>query len=113
MLPSLTMLLRTMEAGSSGRLVVDSVCNIGPHYARTLREWRRRFIGCFETVVVPALKAEHPTVMNGACGAEEIEVFKRKWLCKCQWHRIRLALSFANGSKQTISERHICRVVLI
>ncbi|KAF8133803.1 CFS1-like protein [Boletus edulis] len=83
-LPSLTMLLRSMEAGSSGRLVVDSVSNIGPHYARTLREWRRRFLDKFEAVVVPALKAEHPTVMNGPHGAAEIEVFKRKWLCKCQ-----------------------------
>ncbi|KAG6377107.1 S-adenosyl-L-methionine-dependent methyltransferase [Boletus reticuloceps] len=79
-LPSLTILLRSMEAGSSGRLVVDSVSNIGPHYARTLREWRRRFLDKFETVVVPALKAEHPTVMNGPHGAAEIEVFKRKWL---------------------------------
>jgi len=81
------MLLRTMEAGSSGRLVVDSVSNIGPHYARTLREWRRRFLDTFETIVVPALKAEHPTVMNGPHGAAEIEVFKRKWLyyyCYCE-----------------------------
>ncbi|KIK91248.1 hypothetical protein PAXRUDRAFT_830996 [Paxillus rubicundulus Ve08.2h10] len=86
-LPTLTMLLQTMEKGSSGRLIVDSVCNIGPHYARTLREWRKRFINRFETAIVPALKAEHPTVMNGPHGREEIEVFKRKWLyyyCYCE-----------------------------
>ncbi|KAF8842181.1 CFS1-like protein [Paxillus ammoniavirescens] len=82
-LPTLTMLLQTMEKGSSGRLIVDSVCNVGPHYARTLREWRTRFIDRFETVIVPALKAEHPAVMNGPHGREEIEVFKRKWLCDC------------------------------
>ena len=27
--------------------------NIGPHYARTLREWRRRFEARFDEVVVP------------------------------------------------------------
>ncbi|KAF9221621.1 CFS1-like protein [Gyrodon lividus] len=86
-LPTLTMLLSTMEKGSSGHLIVDSVHNIGPHYARTLREWRKRFINQFETAVVPALKAEHPAVMNGPHGRDEIEVFKRKWLyyyCYCE-----------------------------
>lgn len=70
-----------MEKGSSGRLIVDSVSNIGPHYARTLREWRRRFLDRFEDVIVPALKSEYPEVMGGARGQEEIEVFKRKWIC--------------------------------
>lgn len=74
-------LLQTMQAGSSGRLVVDSVSNIGPHYARTLREWRKRFLDRFETVIVPALKSEYPEVMCGPRGQEEIEVFKRKWIC--------------------------------
>jgi cyclopropane-fatty-acyl-phospholipid synthase len=59
--------------------------NIGPHYARTLREWRRRFLDRFNDVIVPALKAEHPSVMGDGCGEQgrkEIEVFKRKWLCE-------------------------------
>jgi cyclopropane-fatty-acyl-phospholipid synthase len=61
---------------------VDSVSNIGPHYARTLREWRRRFLDRFETVIMPSLKKEYPSVMGGDSikGREEIEVFKRKWL---------------------------------
>ncbi|TDL16233.1 cyclopropane-fatty-acyl-phospholipid synthase [Rickenella mellea] len=86
-LPTLTLLLQTLCAGSSGRLIVDSVSNIGPHYARTLREWRRRFLACFESVIVPALREEYPDVMNGPDGAKEIEVFKRKWLyyyCYCE-----------------------------
>ncbi|KAF9465836.1 S-adenosyl-L-methionine-dependent methyltransferase [Collybia nuda] len=82
-LPTLTLLLQTMQAGSSGRLVVDSVSNIGPHYARTLREWRKRFLDRFDAVIVPALKNEYPTVMCGPRGEEEIEVFKRKWICVC------------------------------
>ncbi|EIW80982.1 CFS1-like protein [Coniophora puteana RWD-64-598 SS2] len=82
-LPTVTLLLSDMQKGSSGRLVTDSISNIGPHYARTLREWRRRFLKQFDSVIVPALKAEYPTVMNGLKGREEIEVFKRKWLCDC------------------------------
>lgn len=84
-LPSLTLLLKTLETGSQGQLVVDSVTNVGPHYARTLREWRRRFIDCFETIIVPDLQKEYPNVMGAQCGErgrEEIEVFKRKWICE-------------------------------
>ncbi|KAG6878299.1 hypothetical protein C0993_009305 [Termitomyces sp. T159_Od127] len=79
-LPTLTLLLQSMRSGSKGRLIVDSVSNIGPHYARTLREWRRRFLDRFESVIVPALKREYPDVMCGPKGMEEIEVFKRKWI---------------------------------
>lgn len=42
-LPTVTLLTNSVSTGSQGRLVVDSVSNIGPHYARTLREWRHRF----------------------------------------------------------------------
>ncbi|KAF5360726.1 hypothetical protein D9756_004655 [Leucocoprinus leucothites] len=89
-LPTLSLLIDTLRSGSKGRLVVDSVSNIGPHYARTLREWRRRFLDRFDDVIVPALKAEHPSVMGDACGEQgsrEIDVFKRKWLyyyCYCE-----------------------------
>ncbi len=38
---------------------MESVANIGPHYARTLREWRHRFIQRFEDVIVPALQKEY------------------------------------------------------
>lgn len=60
---------------------MDSVSNIGPHYARTLREWRRRFLEKFDSVIVPSLMKEYPEVMGGARGRQEIEVFKRKWIC--------------------------------
>ncbi|KAJ6475045.1 CFS1-like protein [Mycena vitilis] len=86
-LPTLTLLLQSLQEGSSGRLIVDSVSNIGPHYARTLREWRRRFLYQFDSIIVPALKREYPDVMNGPRGKQEIEVFKRKWIyyyCYCE-----------------------------
>ncbi|EIN13054.1 CFS1-like protein [Punctularia strigosozonata HHB-11173 SS5] len=82
-LPTLTYLMETLQKGSQSRLIVDSVSNIGPHYARTLREWRRRFLAKFEEAIVPALVREHPEVMSGDRGREEVEVFKRKWICDC------------------------------
>ncbi|KAH7870932.1 S-adenosyl-L-methionine-dependent methyltransferase [Lentinula edodes] len=85
-LPTLTFLLQTLTSGSRGTLTVDSISNIGPHYARTLREWRKRFVQRFEEVVVPALQRDYPEVMGVAKGKEgrkEIEVFKRKWICDC------------------------------
>ena len=54
-LPTLTFLIDTLTKGSQGRLVVDSVSNIGPHYSRTLREWRRRFEARFEDVIIPGM----------------------------------------------------------
>lgn len=89
-IPTLSLLIDTLSSGSKGRLVIDSVNNIGPHYARTLREWRRRFLDRFDDVIVPALRAEYPLVMgnvNGDQGQNEIEIFKRKWLyyyCYCE-----------------------------
>ncbi|KAG8920747.1 hypothetical protein FRC02_000715 [Tulasnella sp. 418] len=76
-----------MKSGSNSRLIVDSVSNIGPHYARTLREWRHRFNGSFDGPIVDALKDEHPELLRGSKGAAEIEVFRRKWLyyfCYCE-----------------------------
>ncbi|KAL6303901.1 S-adenosyl-L-methionine-dependent methyltransferase [Sparassis latifolia] len=91
LLPSFTLLIETLTRGTCGRLIVDSVSNIGPHYARTLREWRLRFEAHFEDVVVPALKREHPRMVGAdaddASVREEIEVFRRKWLyyfCYCE-----------------------------
>ncbi|KAF9475073.1 CFS1-like protein [Pholiota conissans] len=93
-LPTLTFLMSTLAAGSQGRLVVETIANIGPHYARTLREWRRRFVARFETVVVPSLQKEYAARTGGGkdgkpkmLGRDEIEVFRRKWLyyyCYCE-----------------------------
>ncbi|KZO99535.1 cyclopropane-fatty-acyl-phospholipid synthase [Calocera viscosa TUFC12733] len=71
--PSAGILLSTLNSGSQGRLVVESVGNIGPHYSRTLREWRRRFLTSFESVVVPELQEQY------GVSSVECETFKRKW----------------------------------
>ncbi len=93
--PTLTFVLDTLRSGSKNRLVVDSVSNIGPHYARTLREWCQRFLDRFDDVIVPALRAEYPSIMGDGCGekgTQEIEVFKRKWTCRIWSTHSRLLL---------------------
>lgn len=83
-LPTVTLLMNSLERASSGRLVVDSISNIGPHYARTLREWRRRFVDNFAEIE-QALRKDHPGVFDleqGEQSAHELAVFRRKWLCK-------------------------------
>ncbi|KAG9088211.1 hypothetical protein FRC06_002181 [Ceratobasidium sp. 370] len=80
-LPTVTSLLDTLAKGGKSKLIVDNVANIGPHYARTLREWRRRFLTRFESDIVPALQREYPEVFdNTTRGRNEVEVFKRKWV---------------------------------
>lgn len=68
--------METMNAGSSARLTVDSMVNIGPHYARTLREWKRNFVDSWETTIAPALVRKYNLTVA------EQEVFRRKWICE-------------------------------
>ncbi|KAF8521213.1 CFS1-like protein [Hysterangium stoloniferum] len=74
-IPSCSFLISSMENGSCGRLITDSVSNIGPHYARTLREWKSNFIYNFQSVIAPALHREHNL------SPEYVEIFRRKWIC--------------------------------
>lgn len=97
------MLVQSILAGTKGKLLVESIENIGPRmslpafprfyprrrvrtdhsfssttdYARTLREWNRRFGKTFETDIVPALREAYPELT----GRKEIEIFRRKWVC--------------------------------
>ncbi|KAF8181191.1 Mycolic acid cyclopropane synthetase-domain-containing protein [Mycena galopus ATCC 62051] len=73
-LPSFSFIVETLNKGSAGRLVIDSVLNIGPHYARTLREWKRRFLANWDGVVAKALVAQYD--LDG----QALEIFKRKWI---------------------------------
>ncbi|KAK0212109.1 CFS1-like protein, partial [Desarmillaria ectypa] len=74
-IPSLCVLMEAMKTGSSGRFTVDSMINIGPHYARTLREWKRNFVNSWEEKISLAL------VRKYSLTAAEQEVFRRKWIC--------------------------------
>lgn len=77
-LPSLSVLSRAMTRSS--RLIVEHLENIGPHYARTLKAWRERFLANADKLA--------------ALGFDE--VFKRKWLfylacCEAQFAERSLA----------------------
>jgi cyclopropane-fatty-acyl-phospholipid synthase len=83
-LPTVTLLVSSLDRATSGQLVVDSISNIGPHYARTLREWRHRFMDNFAEIE-QALRKDHPGVFDSEQNersAHELAVFRRKWLCK-------------------------------
>ncbi|KAL5635822.1 hypothetical protein ACGC1H_004573 [Rhizoctonia solani] len=87
-LPTVTALVDTLAQGGKSKLIIDSISNIGPHYSRTLREWRKRFLARFDSDIIPSLKREYPEVFDeSARGRNEIEVFKRKWVyyyCYCE-----------------------------
>jgi cyclopropane-fatty-acyl-phospholipid synthase len=80
-LPTTTQLLESIRSGSSGlhppRLIPESVSNVGPHYARTLRLWSERFLANFDEMIKPALLAKHD---NSSMSDEDVQVFRRKWI---------------------------------
>jgi cyclopropane-fatty-acyl-phospholipid synthase len=76
-IPSFSFVVQTLNEGSAGRLIIDSVLNIGPHYARTLREWKRRFLANWDGLVAKALVNQYNLDAKG------LEIFKRKWICAC------------------------------
>lgn len=73
-LPTVSQLVRSLQEGSRDALVVDSIENIGPHYAKTLRIWKRDFMQNFDGRIKPALLAEHEGMTQA-----DAALFKRKW----------------------------------
>lgn len=72
-IPSLCYMIDTMTEGSEGRLTTDSVTNIGPHYARTLREWKRKFLANWKDIAKELMDRYN-------LDARGLEIFKRKWI---------------------------------
>ena len=79
-LPTVSQLVRNIDVGSEGKLVVDNVRNIGGHYAKTLRIWREKFEYNFASKIKPALLEEH---LDGDITEKDVELFKRKWQVRC------------------------------
>ncbi|KAJ3093851.1 hypothetical protein HK100_006386 [Physocladia obscura] len=48
--PSVTSLTDAIYKGSKGKLVIDEMDNIGPHYAKALRLWREAFLENFDRI---------------------------------------------------------------
>lgn len=78
-LPTISQLVASIERGSHGTLVVDSILNIGGHYAKTLRLWREKFERRFDNEIRPALLGEHEGMTE-----KDVELFRRKWLVGCE-----------------------------
>ena len=73
-LPTISQLVRSIDRGAKGALVVENVTNIGGHYAKTLRIWRQNFLDNFDSLVKPALVKEHVEMSE-----DDIDLFRRKW----------------------------------
>ncbi|KAI9799816.1 MAG: hypothetical protein M1825_004376 [Sarcosagium campestre] len=73
-LPTATQLITSINVGSNGTLIPESVSNIGGGYARTLRCWRQAFDRNFEARIKPALREKQPRMTD-----EDADVFRRKW----------------------------------
>ena len=81
-IPSVTSLVNGATDGSNGNLILDTLVSIGPHYARTLREWKNRFEANFDKVIRPSLLRDHNEIsrLPEAQKQKEVEVFRRKWI---------------------------------
>lgn len=81
-LPSVTSLVNGATDGSNGNLILDTLVSIGPHYARTLREWKDRFEANFDKVIRPALLRDHDEIsrLPEQARQKEVDVFRRKWI---------------------------------
>lgn len=66
--------MSSIYKGSKNRLIVDNIYNIGPHYTKTLRLWREKFLENFDSTIKPALFREHDGLTKA-----DAELFKRKW----------------------------------
>lgn len=81
-LPTVSQLVGSIDRGTKGTLIVDSILNIGGQYVKTLRLWRENFERNFDSKIRPALMKEHRGMAD-----KDVELFRRKWqvsLTECQ-----------------------------
>ncbi|BFZ56644.1 hypothetical protein PYCC9005_003691 [Savitreella phatthalungensis] len=74
--PTVTSLVEAINKGSRNQLIVDEILNIGGHYSKTLRLWRKKFLDNFEADIAPALLRQYPTEN---LTRHDCEVFRRKF----------------------------------
>ncbi|PSK35080.1 hypothetical protein B9Z65_1663 [Elsinoe australis] len=73
-LPTVTQLTEAAREGSKATLIPEALENIGPHYAKTLRLWKEKFLENFDARIKPALLKEHRVMSES-----DVQLFKRKW----------------------------------
>ena len=67
------MLIDKLRTGSKGKLEIETVRSIGPHYVKALRLWREKFLDCWAETK-GSFDIEDKFAASG-----ELEASKRKW----------------------------------
>lgn len=80
-LPSLTSMMEAISKHSN--LVVERVENIGPHYARTLKEWNERFEANWDSIATMGFDAKFKRLWQFYLASCEAE-FATRWLAVYQ-----------------------------
>lgn len=101
-LPSTTQLLDHICEQSQGTLTLERVENIGGHYAKALRLWRKKFLLNFDDKIKPAMLRSYPSMSK-----EAIELFRRKWEVRI------ISTRFCHPRSNTGLSANIHRTVLL
>ncbi|KZT18300.1 cyclopropane-fatty-acyl-phospholipid synthase [Neolentinus lepideus HHB14362 ss-1] len=75
--PSATSLVADAYGAWAGKMSLESVDDLGPHYARCLREWERRLDENWGPELVTKLTTRHPELKD----EKQLLIFRRKWDC--------------------------------
>lgn len=67
--------MEAAQTGSNGSFVPDRLINLGGHYSKCLREWRKKFIANFDDHIAPAMVSRNKEMSPFA-----LEQFKRKFI---------------------------------
>ncbi|KAK5992106.1 Tuberculostearic acid methyltransferase UfaA1 [Cladobotryum mycophilum] len=78
-LPSVNQLLTSVHNGSGGKLEVETVQSIGPHYIKTLQCWRQNFERNWEEIRADFVSKHQDAVEN------DIEAYRRQWMYYFQY----------------------------
>lgn len=73
-LPTVSVLVGSIEKASKGRLVVEGIKSMDGHYVAALRLWREKFLENWERVIIPALRKKKPGMTD-----LDMDVFRRKF----------------------------------
>lgn len=74
-LPTVSVLVRSIDRGSKGRLVVEDIKSRSGHYVATLRLWRERFLENWESVIEPTFREKKPGMTDA-----DLDMFRRKFV---------------------------------
>jgi cyclopropane-fatty-acyl-phospholipid synthase len=65
--------VESINKGSQGRLIVDQIENIGPHYSKMLRLRKEKLMMNFDAGIQPALVSEHSGMTES-----DVRLFRRE-----------------------------------